>query len=520
LYRKSREKFIKGVVEVLTPDKTNCPTKQCESLSRIWWPLVLSTNYDPMFVNSYMKVQDDTDGDPISVFGRSQVDCHSLLNLLNAPYSSAYWALQGYFGESINNKDLRYEIVVNYRQYRNVTYNNPVFRAVFGEIFRNYSLFFIGSGLTEEYFTGLFGEVLEKLGSNPHTHYALFRKEDLGKKVDHKFLHTKLNTKTIYYEGGYEALHTYIDRLNKAISGENNKFWKLGYASKSFATLKDEVYDKNKARTQELEIVAENMPLPGQDECCIFSAGHSNKRGLLPGYLATFLHDHKTNSTIKRSKGEFEKVTTHLWRLKGSAIYALAARKMDPERERANVRDLRLISVTFAEALKKLTAQYKIIHITLLASGRNRDFPAVFSFVEMIRGYRKFISVSPKKFLLKIHIADPIMLHYVRRNALNVEELLNCEDIRVNIEIHQEEEIERFQGFLLPQTTMKEISDYYDIKPEYWNVSIVPLAFRAQTINVNSKNTLAQLGLIPGSTIRYTRKKTGDDDDDWIYIGK
>ena len=502
LYRQSRDKFIASVKECLKPDGTKYPTKHCDSLSKIWWPLVLSTNYDSMFVESYIRNQGKIDGLPISVYGRSQVDCHSLLTALNSPYSSAYWALQGFFGDSVNGKDLNREIIVNYRQYRNVTYNNAIFRSVFAEIFRNYSLFFIGSGLSEDYFTGLFGEVLEKLGSNPHTHCALFREEDLESgKIDHKFLHTKLNTIAISYKGGHEALHEYIDRLDSAIKGKTKKLWKVGFAPISFSNLGND-------NAGELEIIADRIPVPKHDECCIFSVGYNNKNNSLRlGYLGTYLADYSELLKIKVTDSKRIN-NTHLWRYGQSHIYALAARTLESDNGLNNMRDLRLVSETLVEAFKELGHKYKVIHITLLAAGIKRKFPAVFSLIQMLRGYKKFVSENAPSFLFKIHIVDSGVLHYVRKNALEIEELLNCDDIKINVEIHEGDEIDRFQAFLNPDKTIKEVSEYYDIESQYWNVNIIPLPvpFMAQKPTVDSEETLDDLGLIPGSTLQYTRK--------------
>jgi len=499
LIHQDSSKFIEFVVKSIAPDHSNYPTEHCNWLSKIWWPLVLSTNYDTMFTEAYKMHHDDIDGPPISVFGRNQIDCHSLLTILQAPGGSAYWALQGYFGNSINNMNLHEEIVVGHRQYRNVTYNNQVFRSVFAEVFRNYSFFFIGSGLSEEYFTGLFGEVLEKYGCNPNTHCALFRKKDLDSgTVDHQFLHTRLNTVAIYYDGDYSDLPSYIKMFHDSINGKSNKLYKLCFAPNDFSAL------KYKVEPAELEIVSGKMPFPEHNACTVFSVGYQDNDTNLSGRMKDFLKHYYRRLNLK--EGDKKRIgNTSLWRMGKSDIYGVAARDMTGDKSSRDARDLRRVADSFVEALKHLTPKYKSINIMSLASGKLRRFPGVFSLVQMVRGYKEFVSKNAINTKVRIFVEDPKVLYYIRTNPLEIEELLNCDDIRFTVEIHNEHEIERFQTFLYPGKTLKEVSEYYSLSNENWTVTILPIPFKGLQISPEANDKLEDLGLIPGSTLRYSR---------------
>lgn len=506
LIRQDKSKFNELVVKSLSPDLSKYPTPQCNWLSKIWWPLILSTNYDTMFTEAYEHHHDKIDGPQISVFGRSQIDCHSLLTMLQAPAGSAYWALQGYFGESINKKNLHEEIVVGHRQYRNVTYNNQIFRSVFAEVFRNYSFFFIGSGLSEEYFTGLFGEVLEKFGNNPHTHCALFREKDIESgAVDHQFLHTRLNTVAVYYKGDYPDLAGYLKMFHGAINGKSSKLYNLGFASKSFSAL------NYKTEPAELEIVAGKMPFPENGECTVFSIGYQFNDTNLSGRMKDFLKHYETRLKLKESdKKRIGK--TSLWQMGKSDIYGAAARDMAGDKSSRDARDLRRVKDTFVEALKCLAPKYKTINIMALASGQLRKFPGMFSLIQMIRGYKKFVAQKAIGCKVRIFVEDPKVLYYMRKNPLEIEELLNCDDMRITVEIHNNHEIERFQAFFYPDIKLKDVSTYYSVSNEYWSVTVLPTPFKDQQIDPEADEKLEDIGLIPGSTLRYTRKKDNKAD--------
>ena len=510
LIRQSPSKFVRTVKESLgyVGDQQPTITPQCQSLSNIWWPLVITTNYDTMFVDAYTKAQKDFGPSPIGIFGRNQLDCHSMLSKLNTGINTAYWALQGYFGKSMNGKLLEEEIVLGYRQYRNASYSNPLFRAVFGEVFRNNSLLFLGSGLTEDYFLGLFGEVLEKFGSNPHTHCALFSEQDAD-RIDHRFLNTKLNIVAIFYKDAgvkYKGLAPALDLLHHSIQKGSTRLWKMGYAYRSFD-------EKNISKAGlDLEISADPMPASSEGECLVYSAG-MDANGIM---FKTIGREYLESRYKAYDRNNFKQIkTTQCWQYyndkKETHIYAAVARN-NIGASSYRSRDLRMVYTAFKQTLEVLHRRYSVINIMLLATGKNRIFPPIYSLNAMLKAYRDFIreyepgEINKVRCTIKIHVTDPSVILYIRKNALEIEEIISCDDIRLNIEIHDRGEIERFQIYVASHQPLASLSEYYSIDKKYWDVRIEPLPYFGQTLRPDARDELYALGLIPGSTIVYARK--------------
>lgn len=474
-------------------------TDHCIALAEIWWPLVLSTNYDRMFVDQYSKTHSSIDGPPITVFGRNQLDCHTLLSAFKSPLNTLYWAVQGYFGESCTGEDLQKELVVGYKQYRNATFNSLAFRSAFAEIFRSYSFLFVGSGLSEEYFRGLFGEITERHGNNPMPHFALFRKQDIEEnKIDHYLMHTRFNIISVYYESekdSYEGLVTTITKLKTAIEASRQKLWKFG-----FKTFEQSLRADN-SRNAGLEISMSGISNPHKDECSVISAGLKGKPVLSHWGVDVIWQKFKNYNQHK-----FKNVQGTLWQYSGSDIFASAARRSNAKRSSRDNRDLRLICDAVIDILTYCNGKYKQINIMLLAAGDKRAFPPVFSLVQMVKGYKSFQQKNKLLSNVRIHVLDESVLFFLRRQPLEIEELLNSDEIRLNVQIQDENETERFQFFARPETTVADISGYCDIAAKNWNVRILPSPFSRHKIRPGSKQSLREAGLIAGSTIIYTRK--------------
>lgn len=182
---------------------------QTAALAKTWWPLVLTTNYDDWFYweaapaeaephsgwrrepRSTVEKRRELYGKPtrrrFALLGRRPVDCYRLLHSLHAPHDPILWCLQGFVGgqhprgravlgaTQPDGGRLESELVVGHQEYRRVTFTAPQFRRAFAEVFRDRSLWFLGSSLTEPYFLDLFGEILEMSGPNPYRHYCFVR---------------------------------------------------------------------------------------------------------------------------------------------------------------------------------------------------------------------------------------------------------------------------------------------------------------------------------------------------------
>jgi hypothetical protein len=135
---------------------------QSKALAALWWPLVVSTNYDDLFARLYRDERAEeakdkstpiTPGlkDPyagtIKVIGRDRADCAELLNALSVTAPTLLWAIHGLLPASPSEatKRLENDLVVGHDEYRRLTHAEPYYRRTFGELWRKRSFFFLGS---------------------------------------------------------------------------------------------------------------------------------------------------------------------------------------------------------------------------------------------------------------------------------------------------------------------------------------------------------------------------------------
>ncbi len=95
LKRGERGAFAKALRESVLADKSDAKLipLQTQALARIWWPLMLSTNYDNCYAAAFHKHFPDRD---LAVVGRGAEDCQRVLTSLSTAGRSLLWALQGY----------------------------------------------------------------------------------------------------------------------------------------------------------------------------------------------------------------------------------------------------------------------------------------------------------------------------------------------------------------------------------------------------------------------------------------
>ncbi|XYI03014.1 SIR2 family protein [Sorangium sp. So ce1128] len=221
---------------------------QTAALARCYWPLVLTTNYDDLYVVSRMRQshagemagvsrtgtpsrearRDETDVP--EVLGRSVEDCHKVLRSLESPTRPILWALQGFLGgqaarldvldeelvlDARRRAELAGQVVAGYQQYQHAVNAQPHFRRAFAEVLSRRSLLFLGSGILEDYLINLFGEIAHHYGPGPHPHFALFS-ADRRETLDVRFLQTRLGIAPVFYKD-YSELPELIGRLTDAV---------------------------------------------------------------------------------------------------------------------------------------------------------------------------------------------------------------------------------------------------------------------------------------------------------------
>lgn len=174
------EAFATAVRKSLVSDDANVTIpSQTESLAHLWWPLVLSTNYDNCYAAAFHAQFPQRQ---LVVVGRGAEDCQRVLTSLSTAGRSVLWALQGYLKDLPNSSlpsevssDLEAQLVVGHEEYRRVTYRDLHFRRAFADVYRQRSLLFLGAGIQESYLQELFGEVQEYYGPSTRAHYAFLQ---------------------------------------------------------------------------------------------------------------------------------------------------------------------------------------------------------------------------------------------------------------------------------------------------------------------------------------------------------
>ncbi|WP_158627634.1 SIR2 family protein [Corallococcus sp. AB038B] len=244
------------------PGRCNIPL-QTMALAQCYWPLVLSTNYDDLYVVSRMRQSDPAEmattartgssardeenelaeTDIPEVLGRSVEDCHKVIRSLDSPSRPILWALQGFIGGQAAKLDALYrtrvldkprhlelarQVVVGHQQYQQAINAQPHFRRSFAEVFSRRSLLFLGSGILEDYLVNLFGEIAHHYGPGPHPHFALFCRQSFktGKDPvadrykrdppDPRFFQMRLGITPVVYDT-YAELPELLNRLAEAV---------------------------------------------------------------------------------------------------------------------------------------------------------------------------------------------------------------------------------------------------------------------------------------------------------------
>jgi SIR2-like protein len=488
------------------------PPAQTIALGNLGWPLILTTNYDD-WLYYYMarrKVR-------LSVRGRSPEDCHRVLYSLHAPDEPICWALQGFLGgqdlegqEAVRKgchpwKALEDELVIGHEEYRRVTHFSPHFRRAFAEVFRNRSLWFLGTSLSEAYFQDLFGEILEMTGPNPYPHYAFVRRGE----ADPHFLHTRFNTVVVEMDD-YRQLPKWLDEFGKAVQSSHGRPVRWDYA----VQCPDRV--KEGQACVSLQIIRGELPHPGDGECIAISAGRSLADPFPSHHLHPLLRSilGVSFTSVRQLDGLLEPPAPggkYVRRFRDKPVFVVVARDADGIRNR---RDARML----AEAIQELMARveesgYPLVRCQLLAGG-SRVFPKVTSLIEMVRGYglwrRSRAGDARTLPSLAIHLVDPDALFAVSTARIDILELLTCEDVRFWVEIVRPfGSVERYLLHLPGNTPLGEITAMFGVPEQGWCIDVYPRPRSdweppslAEIRNPSTPLTLELVGVLHGSTLR------------------
>ncbi|MBB5236194.1 SIR2 family protein [Deinococcus budaensis] len=421
------------------------PTPQLRALTRLDWPLVLSTNYDDL----YWAARQDTlraethPPEPLAVLGRSLSDCHRVLRSLSEPSRPVLWALQGYLGgqcappeasvpSDARRRTLALEVVAGHQQYQRAIHAVPHFRRAFGEVFRRRSLLFLGSGLLENYLVDLFSEILYHQGPGQMPHFALLRRGGAPDLYDPAFLQTRLGVVPVFYDG-HDEVPAFLERLAHDVR------WTRGPPPPAdFAQVEEISYTLQPPPSDHpVRLVLRRGQVSAAQvnwaagDALVLSAGRSAGRPV-PGSgaqaLGALAPCPGVSLPLEPRRWAASAAGSQAFQYGGAALFAVVART---SHEGRNDRDLSVIAPAVCSALHAVerTGQYRRVHVLPVAAGRSAHWNPIHPFAQVLRGVRTFVTQAPARTLREIvlYIDHPGVWQPLMAGKLPVSALLSSD---------------------------------------------------------------------------------------------
>jgi hypothetical protein len=484
-----------AVVRSLMGDARSDPPPQTLALARLWWPLVLTTNYDNLYVVAHRRhhAKHRVNGDrPIQVLGRSPIDCQHVLSSLSNPSHAIQWALQGFLRAPHTGRlgrideERPHEVVIGHQEYRAVANREPHFRRAFAEVFRNRSLFFLGSGLSESYLLDLFGEVLEIYGPSARPNYAFMRRGE----VDPEFMLARFHTEVCEYDS-HEELPVWLDRLAEAV--EQRACRQVRW---SFNVHAPRASAEGRVR-EDFTVVRGCLRAPADDECLIVSAGERNGQ----------LHFGPEATAVLRSIGlrtgmrpaRIERPLT-LVSEKPRVLAALAV-------EANRARDLRNVCSACETMFKELDRlEVRRVVLQQIYSGKRSLFPDRLALAQIARAFGYWRRVWPdSRFEVELHTWKPSIYQELASGRLDLIEMLSFEAIRFWAEIVESSgAVERRLFHEHPGFEMRSLLERLELPARGWTLEVSPSPSPEESARPAEKcldDSLIELGVVPGSSI-------------------
>ena len=497
---------------ITAPDAQPAVPPQTTTLVRLWWPLVLSTNYDNCYATAFQHRFPDAQ---LAIVGRSSEDCQRILNSLSMPGRPLLWALQGYLDvphrgrpTRLGDADLRKELVVGHEEYRRVTYRDLHFRRAFAEVFRHRSLLFLGSGIQETYLQELFGEVLEQYGPTTRPHYAFLPEGE----VDPDFMLARFQIVVVQYaKDAHEEVRLRLDALADAVSESPRApvAWSWGRIARS-----GQHWDS----IPDLEIVRGPLPGPSSpaasvEECLAVSAGGNGRAFFFSAGIRAAM---ASWGVPNGAQPDF--VSKYLGMYEDKRVYAVRAR-----RPGADERSLEDIFQAALALFGHVQDRYRCIRMQLLATGGRdkidvpqakwqvRWYPERFSLIQIVRAWAKWRKDDGNpNCRLALYLVQEAVYQDIASGRIDMLELLSCQDIRFFVEVATDRgEVERRLFQSLPDRSLGDIMRDVQLSPEHWTFELTPPASLdeppVRLLSENLDLTLAALGVVPGSTLHFRR---------------
>lgn len=478
---------------------------QTKALTEMYWPLVLTTNYDDIY---WKAAADRWDPEPV-VLGRHLDDCHRVLRSLDENTPPIVWALQGFLGGQFEEtervvadprrqSELINQLVVGHQQYQRAINSSGHFRRAFAEVFRRRSLLFLGSGLLEDYLVNLFGEIIHHHGPGPYPHFALLSAHE-HERFDPWFLQNRLGVVPVFYDS-HEEIPAYLSELSEFV----RQRWSGEPAGASVRAIQpDEIaftLDLPKAKRAPSSVKvrlrkSDGLPLPeGPGECVVISAGRRGGNKPVPGrrtkeYFALAKKAGLVGKYDEREWRSLDRKPSYVFRYAGdSPFYAIAARRRGQTGAGYDPRDLSIIPEAVIEALKRIDrAGFGVVHLTPIASSpfhisdlgaaERHASLAIHPFAQVLRGVRRYFAGNAVRAIrcLNIHVFDPRVWYPILAGKVHVAELLSSELVTHSVEATDTDgNTEVFAVTLCRSPTLDELLEECRVDRSRWQVDIFP----------------------------------------------
>ncbi len=488
------ERFYR-VVRSLMGSREVDPPPQALALAKLWWPLVLTTNYDNLFAIAHRRAHGkDAEGGerPLQVLGRSPIDCQHVLSSLSSPSHAILWALQGFLRApntsrlARGDEERQHEVVIGHEEYRAVANREPHFRRAFAEVFRSRSLFFLGSGLSESYLLDLFGEVLEIYGPSARPNYALMKRGE----VDPDFMLARFHTEVCEYDDHAE-LPGLLHQLAEAVAERACRQVRWSFAvhaprAEALATARED-----------FTVVRGNLRVPEADECLVVSGGERNGQLHFGPQATAVLRQLGLRSGLRPAR--IERPFTRL----SSAPLVLAAVAVEADR----ARDLRNVfsacELLFGEIER---CNVRRVVMQQIYSGKRSLFPDRLALAQIARafGYWKRVQQN-SRFELELHTWKPTIYQELASGRLDLIEMLSSEAIRFWAEIVESDgAVERRLFHEEPGFAMGALLERLEVPADGWTLEVSPAPspeLEPRAARECLDDSLIELGVVPGSSI-------------------
>jgi hypothetical protein len=511
------KKALRGVLY----QSAAAPPPQLKELARIWWPLVLTTNYDDLFLraqadqcDSQLSLVERRDGGTRAnsrIVGRSARDCQAVIRSLSASSSqSLVWALHGYLSSDADEDDhgLSDQIVLGHAEYRRLAHASVVYRRAFAEVYRRRSLLVLGSSLEDQYLLDLFAEVQELYGPSDEPHFALM---DGPVKADvAHFLRTRFNIHPVFY-GEYSNLVPLLRSFREAVSGAG----KPAITSWSWTLEKSTVRIECAPLPDTLGTGAAVALSAGWNETDLWISPKSPASGASSPRQIAHRVDHATVDLIDMGRTidlETEWPLVYARHDEAARLALAVPWSRSTSAAPQGQRDLRLIFRAMEGLLRWASANsHTLLLVPPLGSGRGTHFAGRYSVAEMLRAWSESVQSGAQTPDLVLHVIDEQLQWELRTGKLDVSSILAGGDLSFWIEIEPPEvmpydRIHRFPVLYGPSVEFGTVCDDLDLPSDRMVVIDPSPTPGAKAVSVQSieELTLREIGVVVGATLRFS----------------